>query len=365
MDWNLLYNVVTVLEIIAVEFTSLWLLAERKHRFAASLGLYAAVTAPLIAFMCLIATRLPGYGNGSGGFMLLGVFYFIPVLISFGGSWKDRVIVAFYSFSYGLAGFAVAVRVGYLFGEERLSAAVLIVQTLLYALTLSPFLLYSRRKVVPRIRRSDARQKGLLIRYTATSFLLIILYNLIMVADGPMLWKLLVYLLLIYFIILTYRLMVSYLKVDDVNQELSELARTDRLTGLGNRLALRGRLEALTREDRPFFLLFLDLDDFKSVNDRLGHAAGDEYLRRFAAALCSCAGPDASCFRLAGDEFICLTRDAGLYERLRAFGSAPEAPPDFRGVSVGIAKFPDDSRSVSALLELADRHMYEQKARRR
>ena len=112
MKVELFLNTVTVLEIVAAEFLSIWVLSQKKHKFWAACGLYTAITVVLILFMCFVATRLPGYGNGSGRFMILGVVYFIPALLSFGGHWKNRLIIAFYSFSYGLAVFALSVRLG-------------------------------------------------------------------------------------------------------------------------------------------------------------------------------------------------------------------------------------------------------------
>lgn len=362
MNWSLLLNVIVVLEVIGVEFTSIWFLSQKKHSFAASLGLYMAVTAPLILFMCLVATRLPGYGNGSGGFMLLGAFYFIPAMINYGGDWKSRIIIAFYSFSYGLGGFALAIRISYLFGEENLSLSTFVALPMLYAISLPIFLRFSRRRVIPYIQKAGQRQKNMLIRHTIASFLLVISYNNIMVADASVYKKLLLYMLLLYFIILTYRLVVSYLQAADDKQELNALARTDRLTGLGNRLALRDEADVLLQKGAPFSLLFMDLDRFKTVNDRFGHSAGDVYLCQFAKALQGLAGKDSSFFRLSGDEFVCLSQDDRMYQALLLL-TLPgiENGPEFLGLSVGSARFPEEAQTIADLMELADHRMYEQK----
>lgn len=361
MELGLFLNIITVLEIIIVEFTSIWELSRRKHNFLTAAGTYAAVTIPLLLFMCLVAVNLPGYGNGSGGFMILGAFYFIPAMLNYGGDKKTRIIIAFYSFSYGLAIFGIAVRIGYLFGTDVLSAAVLIAQTLLYLISFPVYIHFSKEKVIPYIQKANCSQKNMLIRYTIASFILIIVYNNIMVVDSPMWKKLVVYLLLIYFIILTYRLGVSYLKADDDKHELNQLACTDRLTKLGNRLALRRGLEKLQSEKESFYLLFLDLNDFKSVNDKYGHVVGDEYLSAFAEELRRCVGTEEGCYRLAGDEFVCLTKERGLCEKIKKISFANLGDIEFLGVSVGIAMYPEEAGSIPELLELADKRMYEQK----
>lgn len=361
MITQLTINVLTVLEIIAIEFTSIWMLSSRKHSFKAALALYSSITVILILFMCFVAVNLPGYGNGSGGFMLLGVFYFIPAIINYGGEWRSRIIIAFYSFSYGLAIFGIAVRFGYLFGEAELTMAVFIAQTILYTATFPFYLKFSMDMVILYIEKAGRHQKNMMIRYTITSFILIIAYNNTMVGKASMLKKLLVYLLLIYFIILTYRLLVSYLKADDDKQELKEIVRTDRLTKLGNPIALREYIEKLTLAKEPFYLVYLDLNNFKSVNDNYGHSVGDEYLEKFAHSLVECVKEDGVCFRQAGDEFICLTKDGSLIDRIREMEVKSFRDVEYLGVSAGMAMYPDEADSVPKLLELADARMYQQK----
>ena len=361
MGIQLIMNVITVLEIIAIEFTSIWMLSRRKHSFKTVLAVYSFITVILILFMCLVAVNMPGYGNGSGGFMLLGVFYFIPAIINYGGEWQSRIIIAFYSFSYGLAIFGIAVRIGYLFGESELTMSVFIAQTILYAATFPFYFKFSRNMVIPYIEKADRHQKNIMIRYTITSFILIIAYNNTMVGKASMVKKLLVYLFLIYFIILTYRLLVSYLKADDDKQELKEIVRTDRLTKLGNRIALREYMEKLILSKESFYLIFMDLNDFKSVNDNYGHSVGDEYLEKFAYSLVECVKEDGVCFRQAGDEFICLTKDGSLIGRIREMEVKKFRDVEYLGVSAGMAMYPDEADSVPRLLELADARMYQHK----
>lgn len=364
MDMGLFFNILTVLEIIAVEFIVIWVLSAKKHCFAASVGLYAAITIPLMLFMCVGAVNLPGYGDGSGRFMVLGALYFIPALVNYGGDKKIRIIIAFYAFSYGLGGFALAVRTSYLFIDKLdFNIMVLLVQTVLYAITLPFFLKFSKNHMIPNFRKANRTQKNILIRYTIVSFFLIIAFNKTMVTDSTMGSKLLVYLFLIYFIALSYRLCMSYLKANDDMKELDEQVRMDRLTELGNRLALRIHLDQLLGERKPFYLIFMDLNHFKSINDRFGHSAGDRYLYHFSCALKDCVGKDGTCYRLSGDEFVCIAERAGMDRRIRKMMPDRIDNMDFLGVAVGMARFPDEAAGISELLDLADRRMYEYKAR--
>ena len=98
----------------------------------------------------------------------------------------------------------------------------------------------------------------------------------------------------------------------DAHDELRAQARTDGLTGLANRPAFSAALEkALATPDTESWLLFLDLDDFKVVNDELGHLAGDRLLAHLGVQLSSVLRSGDLCARLGGDEFAVLLRGAG------------------------------------------------------
>lgn len=159
-------------------------------------------------------------------------------------------------------------------------------------------------------------------------------------------------------------------------EELTHLAFHDPLTGLVNRALLRDRLdEALARSERSgrsVALLYLDVDDFKSVNDALGHAAGDALLRAVADGLVHCVRRSDSAARLGGDEFAVLVDDVedrreveALAERIRATLAVPIALNGHvvdATVSIGVA-FADHRRTSEQVLHDADLAMYEAKSR--
>ncbi|MCO5200398.1 MAG: EAL domain-containing protein [Chloroflexi bacterium] len=147
-------------------------------------------------------------------------------------------------------------------------------------------------------------------------------------------------------------------------RELEYLAFTDPLTGLGNRRALLERLDEAWRHREPVALLIMDIDDFKGINDRFGHAQGDQALRHMGDVLREAVGGPAA-FRLGGDEFVLLMigdpgSDAGQAEdcawRIRADVSSRgvESLGHPFSVSVGLALAPRDGRDSSTLLRCAD-----------
>jgi diguanylate cyclase len=153
-------------------------------------------------------------------------------------------------------------------------------------------------------------------------------------------------------------------------------ARTDELTGLANRRAFNEILQrALARrpDERRLALLVVDLDDFKAVNDALGHHYGDELLRLTAPRIQQAVRSGDVVARIGGDEFAVLLADADgalavtIAERLRAGFRRPFLLASRALViapSVGIALVPDDGREPVELLQHADLAMYEAKATR-
>lgn len=361
MNDMLILHTLVVLEVVAVEFLAIWKLSTRKHSFWASLGLYAVITAALIVLMYVYISKTPMFGKGSGVFMAMGVLYFVPALISYGGSRRTRLTIAFYAFSYGLAGFGVSIRLAYLFPAEYFTVSAFVTQTLFFLITWPIFIRYSKRYIIPTLCRADSKQKNLLVRYAITSFFLIIFFNTLATVETKSLLKLGVYLLLIYFVILSYRLLNSYLNAANAQQELRRQMHTDELTGLENRQALYEEMEQLIQNGTPFSLLFLDLDRFKTVNDTYGHRAGDDYLCAFADALRTLSSPHARFYHISGDEFAGLTTEHELPKRIRKL--QPTLPQGIRylGVSVGEASCPIDGTSPDTLMERADQNMYSMK----
>jgi len=158
---------------------------------------------------------------------------------------------------------------------------------------------------------------------------------------------------------------------------LAERAVRDPLTGLANRELLAERLRtALARDTRSgdsTAVLFLDLDGFKQVNDRHGHAVGDEVLRRVAARLSGVVRPSDTVARLGGDEFVVLveacTPDSvgALIRRVEVVLAEPVAVEDLSlpvRASVGVATATAGRADAAGLLSLADARMYDVKRAR-
>jgi diguanylate cyclase (GGDEF)-like protein len=159
------------------------------------------------------------------------------------------------------------------------------------------------------------------------------------------------------------------------NEQLRAAALYDALTGLPNRVLLDERLiQAVRRSERsgkPFAVMFVDLDRFKSVNDAYGHDVGDRLLKAVSERMQSCVRGEDTVARAGGDEFIVVLAELGrgpdagvvgekmLKELARPFQVGPRQLDI--GASIGISIYPGDARDVKTLLLHADAAMYHAK----
>jgi diguanylate cyclase (GGDEF)-like protein len=165
---------------------------------------------------------------------------------------------------------------------------------------------------------------------------------------------------------------------EDKIETVEQLALEDALTGVANRRGVEARMELNMSEDRPFCVVILDLDQFKLVNDKYGHVAGDDLLKKFAQELRTSVRVEDLVGRWGGDEFmVVLNRDmAGAraqIERIREWvfgdytietGADKATQKICIAASVGLAQWRPD-RTLTQVIELADAAMYQDKKERR
>lgn len=158
--------------------------------------------------------------------------------------------------------------------------------------------------------------------------------------------------------------------------EIRHIATHDALTDLPNRTLLQDRIEqaiaASQRGDEGFAIIFVDLDDFKVINDSLGHDIGDKLLQSVAQRLQDCLRGEDTVARRGGDEFIIVLRRLGtsataatVAQKLLATLTTThliEGHELHTAASLGIALYPDDGRDTDTLLKHSDAAMYQAKA---
>ena len=157
-------------------------------------------------------------------------------------------------------------------------------------------------------------------------------------------------------------------------RKIEQQAYTDFLTGLYNRMCcerdLAMQIEHAKLEKRPGGLLYLDLDDFKHINDGLGHQYGDVLLKSISSSLQRIEGIRNSCYRMGGDEFVIIVppesfeRFDEITEEIKEIFAKPWFLKDadyYCTMSMGICHFPENGEDVQDLIKKADIAMYEAK----
>lgn len=171
--------------------------------------------------------------------------------------------------------------------------------------------------------------------------------------------------------------LVMYLKnrqIEKIQKRLREQAVTDNLTGLPNRLACNELIKTLIKKNEKFVIVMIDLNNFKSINDTLGHSAGNEVLKEIATrwkfgADSGLSGTRDFITRQGGDEFTLIIRDFktddDIFKAIKYYESVLEKKiilkdrDFFASASFGYAEFPADSDNFDTLFSYADLAMYE------
>lgn len=165
-------------------------------------------------------------------------------------------------------------------------------------------------------------------------------------------------------------------EVEHRNKQLAQMAFYDPLTGAANRVLLLDRITQLidshSRNERPFAIVGFDLDNFKLLNDQLGHQIGDAFLKAMSRRCKSELRPTDTFARLGGDEFIALLPNVGALENaltvakklagaVHAANSVHTLPVSCTA-SIGVGLYPADGQSTNELIGRVDAAMYEAKA---
>ncbi len=160
--------------------------------------------------------------------------------------------------------------------------------------------------------------------------------------------------------------------LEEANRQIAYMANHDNLTGLPNRRLLYGLIEEIiahsSRNKKEFALFYIDLDNFKPINDNYGHEVGDEVLKIVSDRLINLFRSSDTVARIGGDEFVIVIRDVEGKKAIEQVAEKTihslQAPIQVRGeqcsitMSLGIALYPDSGTTFRKLLKTADKAMY-------
>ena len=357
-------HVIIVLEMIYVNIYTACICSRRKKSKAFTWSVFHIFTILLVGSMLQVLPRFSNYGNGNGLFILMGVFYLIPLHLLLDQPLHVTAALTCSAWIYTMTVFALSVRIGYFFPKENFTMAAAAVQTGFYLVSLPFFLKFMKEKFTYLLENIGLHMKKILLGMALLCFLCSVLLNYVLIMESSNLLKLILVILFGADAGLCYWLYYALVYSNTHIKKLMKDIHYDPLTGLKNRYALWEELQVKMKLEAPFYIYFIDLDCFKSINDQYGHMIGDLYLKGFAKAVTDMAGEEGDFYRLSGDEFVFLYDGAvpeQLMGRFLDMDIKPVDNVDFAGFSIGCAEYPDDGDTLSTLIARADFNMYKQK----
>ncbi|MGB5823233.1 MAG: GGDEF domain-containing protein [Proteocatella sp.] len=364
MDLFLLIN---IFEILAINTYTTYSCSRKKWSPLISILLVISLTVINSILLLFIYRFFWGTTpfNGKGIIALFGFLYVIPLKYCFDQSFKEMIIIMTSSWIYTTFAFVFAVQVGYVFPIEKLPLSTLIAQTIFFVVTLTYYIKFVKKFFSYIFQNLKKQIINSILIISLSWFFLIFLINYIFVEGSSVSLKFLILFIILVNSILSYKMTYYFVSTNNKAETLSHITKIDPLTHLKNRESLYYDLSGKIESKLPFSLIFVDLDDFKSINDRYGHSIGDEYIKEFTKEVSKFLNVSDSLYRLHGDEFIIYTENTEVWQlcneikNLTFYNFINDI--NFKGLSFGYALFPEDGNKLNDLLHIADLKMYQEK----
>jgi diguanylate cyclase (GGDEF)-like protein len=358
---------IILLEMLFVNLLIAFICSKKKYSTVLTWLFFIVFTLIFMVLFRFVFSAIPfhGDGNGNGFLMITGFMYIIPFYFLFDQTIRYTLIVMGTSWIYTMLIFVLSFRIGYLFPDNFIQPATLTSQTLIYLFSFPLLLKFIKNKFLFILKNIEKNMMNNLLALSLLWFFLLYFINYIFIEGYSLVLGLIIILLIAGNAILSYRLFYSLISINKTAKTLGELSKIDPLTKLKNRECLYEDTAESIETKQPFSIIFLDLDDFKSVNDFYGHKVGDAYLIDFANHIRNEFKDVQGIYRMSGDEFVILCKSNDLNSVISRlldtnFAMTKSKVP-FRGISSGYALFPHDGKQLSELLHKADVKMYQVK----
>ena len=359
-----------VLEMLIINLVTTHKCCRRKYSLARTVASLFAFSAVLFSICWLIYLKTSLF-SGDGSFLLLGFLYLLPCSLLYEEKGSRMFVIMCMCWSYSMGAMALSVQIVGSLGVQNRYVWIFGVQSLIFLVTLLPFYRVVVSKyifVLQNIEIFGQRWYKYLALNSSLGFFSLALVAYALQSGGSSFFKVAVLFVLLAAIYVSYFILYGVVQDSIEMNYLEYAALHDPLTGLGNRAQLMAHLNKLKDTERVFSVLFLDLDQFKQINDQYGHAVGDKYLIHFARLCTQILEDRGRIYRYAGDEFVILyygVVSQAEVERLREcrgwdFG----APCPFNQVSVGVLVCSPPCEDAEQILKKADRIMYQDKVQK-
>ncbi len=361
------FLVLAILEMLSVNMCTFHLCSKKKSSTFVILLVVSLFTVLFFgAFQLLL-------GNmnilGSGIFIVCGVVYLLPLTFLYRQPVRYSVTIMCSTWIYTILVYAMSIQLVILFPQWNSKAFLFAVQTAIYALTVRPFFKFVTKKFMYIIKNADQKTRNLLFWLGICWCLFAFLLNNMLVYDMPSfavtITKILILCISAVNAFMTYQIFYSFRRENQNALEFESALRLDVLTGLKNRTAFFEEAQAMIDSGTPFTIFFIDLDNFKSVNDDYGHVKGDQYLKQFSDCFSASVSSLGTVYRISGDEFVFLynrkKHDHLVYKKIGHFHMRDCDGIPFKGFSMGRASYPEDAQTLNLLIMAADKRMYGEK----
>lgn len=360
---EVMIHVAIVLEIIAINMSVFYRNATPKYSLLKTCIVICLYTIFLIAGGLVLLKQLSFYGNGNGIFTMLGFLYMPIFKYLFKENYRDEFFIICYAWIYTLVVFSISVQFGYILGKYGRYLMWLLAQTIIFASTYRLMFKYVENVYVKLLDCQDKEIRKYLDQENFIWFATVFLINLNFIFKDVAILKIIVFVVIMINVVFSYLLLSEILKKGNRIGDLQNQIAKDLLTDIGSRIGFEYCLKQLSDNNSEFALIYMDLDNFKGINDRFGHLLGDCYLKEFASKLKELKSINV--FRIAGDEFVLISNLDNYQNLVECIGSIDfelDGQVPFNGVSMGYALYPSEANDIEELIHLADSRMYQNKS---
>lgn len=365
---EILIQILIILELLLAVFYTITICSKRKRKLSFIILVYSIMTILLLLFHFFVFKTLPWYGKGNGLFLLVAIVFSFPMKYFYRQDMNYLLTLSSTSSVYVVFAFMTAVRFSHLLSDDYFYLAIFIVQTIFFLLSWETFSSFMRNKYVVVLRSVNKKSINVLLNFSILLFIFLVLINYVFIKDGNNILKLLIVLLLLLIVVICYGLFSSLVTANRHVEYFKRESRFDSLTKIRNRKCLYEDAQKYMDRKIEFSLIFMDLDNFKEINDYYGHIVGDCYLLNFANEVTRVTKGNEF-YRISGDEFVLLSLKEKRLDLLDILNHLhiPNCNSDieFLGVSYGVADYPFDGNNLGKLLSCADNRMYEEKRYRK
>ncbi len=358
-------NLLIVLEMLFINLYIAYICSKKKYSFFVTFTVLTLFTIVFSGMLIFVSQFISESLDGSGILMITGFIYIVPLIYLFKQPTKYTFFIMCSSWIYTMISFSLSYRISGIFNSDFERYITLVIQTIILALTMPFFLKLIRGKFMFILNNVENKTMNSIIMLAFLWYVIVVISNYIFVRGTTVHLNIILLLLFSLSTVISYKLFFSLVSVNKHAQILFEKSKKDSLTDLKNREGLYEDVEALMKDNKVFTVIYIDLDNFKTINDRHGHLSGDDYLIDFVKSMKTQLNIDNHFYRMSGDEFVILYDgkylDDFCHNLEKVSFEESKSHTIFRGLSWGTATYLVDSNDLSELLNMADTNMYQEK----